>query len=307
MEFLLEVLKLATFSGVTALEALAIPFVFFTCLGFAVKGRKFLQELNNSVPQSILNIKIIMFNAIFIFPLIIFISYLASWSTSHYHLVLVDVSFWQQVNPYLVALIAIFIGDFTGYWRHRLEHTPMLWPAHAVHHSDEDMTWLTLDRFHPVNRLTTFVIDNSVLLLLGMPPFAIIANNLARHYYGYFIHADLPWTYGKAGMIFVSPAMHRWHHSADSRYFYTNFASVFSIIDIVFGTYRVPGPCTSPLGVTDSMEATWTGQITYMFKRRAYQRLLSGSAGLFRWKKRQPEHKKPSDELRKVEPSGKVR
>ena len=54
------------------------------------------------------------------------------------------------------------------------------------------MTWLTLERFHPVNRITTFVLDNPALLLLGLPAYAIIANNLVRHYYGYLIHADLP-------------------------------------------------------------------------------------------------------------------
>jgi sterol desaturase/sphingolipid hydroxylase (fatty acid hydroxylase superfamily) len=52
------------------------------------------------------------------------------------------------------------------------------------------------------------------MFLLGFPSYAIIANNLVRHYYGYYVHADLPWTHGKLGKIFVSPAMHRWHHAA---------------------------------------------------------------------------------------------
>jgi hypothetical protein len=134
------------------------------------------------------------------------------------------------------------------------------------------MTWLTLERFHPINRLTTFLIDSSALLLLGLPPAALIANMLVRHYYGYLIHADLPWTYGPLGRVFVSPAMHRWHHAADKAAFDTNYATVFSIFDQAFGTYRVPGPCTVPLGVTDDMAPTLAGQMSYAFSPRAYRR-----------------------------------
>jgi hypothetical protein len=31
------------------------------------------------------------------------------------------------------------------------------------------MTWLTLSRFHPVNRLTTMVIDTAFLAMAGFP------------------------------------------------------------------------------------------------------------------------------------------
>ncbi len=70
-----------------------------------------------------------------------------------------------------------------------------------IHHSDTDMTWLTLSRFHPINRITTALIDTFFLALLGFPTWALVANNLVRHYYGEFIHADLPWTYGRFGTL----------------------------------------------------------------------------------------------------------
>jgi sterol desaturase/sphingolipid hydroxylase (fatty acid hydroxylase superfamily) len=81
------------------------------------------------------------------------------------------------------------------------------------------MTWFALVRFHPINRLSTFVIDNSFLLLLGFPAYGLVINA-----YGFFIHADLPWTYGRLDKIFVSPVMHRWHHSIDTVPYQTNFA-----------------------------------------------------------------------------------
>jgi hypothetical protein len=44
------------------------------------------------------------------------------------------------------------------------ERWSMFWPCHAVHHSDTEMTWLTLERFHPFNRLITTVVDSTFLL-----------------------------------------------------------------------------------------------------------------------------------------------
>jgi len=72
----------------------------------------------------------------------------------------------------------------------------------------------------------------------------LLVNNLVRHYYGMAIHADLPWTYGQLGKVFVSPVMHRWHHARDGVAYNTNYATVFSIFDRAFGTFRVPGHAT---------------------------------------------------------------
>ena len=32
------------------------------------------------------------------------------------------------------------------------------------------------------------------------------SNNIVRHAWGFFIHADLPWTLGPAGSVFISPS-----------------------------------------------------------------------------------------------------
>ncbi|WP_430392093.1 sterol desaturase family protein [Dyella sp. 20L07] len=140
-------------------------------------------------------------------------------------------------------------GDLIAYFRHRFEHSRLLWPSHVMHHSDTDMNWTTVYRFHPINRLSTVLIDFGGLAILGFPPYVIAINAVFRSYYGVFVHANLPWTLGWLGKIFVSPAMHRWHHVLEGEGVGSNFASVFSFIDRAFGTYYVPGPCDRPLGV----------------------------------------------------------
>lgn len=149
------------------------------------------------------------------------------------------------------------------------------------------MTWLTLSRFHPLNRLTTMIVDVGFLALLGFPHWALVANVMLRHYYGEFIHADLPWTYGPFKRLFVSPVMHRWHHARDVTGAGSNFATVFSVFDLAFRTYYVPGLCNVPLGVTDDMGAGARGQLMYPFV--AWARDFAGRSNSARQADRQLE------------------
>ena len=183
---------------------------------------------------------------------------------------LINPDFWNNLPTPIVAFLAVFVGDFIGYWRHRLEHTRFLWPSHALHHSDTAMTWLTLLRFHPINAASTRIIDFSVLILFGFPAYALVVFFAVKNSYGYFIHADLPWTYGRLGTVFVSPAMHRWHHSIEEAAHQTNFATIFSIFDRMFGTYRVPGLPTTALGVKSLMGKGVVAQLLYPFMPSAY-------------------------------------
>ena len=181
---------------------------------------------------------------------------------------LVSPEFWTDEPRWLVLLIGVLVSDFVGYWRHRMMHTTMLWPAHAVHHSDRAMTWLSLVRFHPVNRLISVTLGAGALALLGLPPWVAFANGLIRNWYGHFIHADLPWTYGPViGRIFVSPVLHRWHHSRDIAYAGSNFATVFAFHDLAFGTWRCPSPVVGDLGIDDhGFPVSWAGQIIWPFR-----------------------------------------
>lgn len=276
-EALINLIATSIAAVVSAFKGLLVPIIFFSLLAMLMRRKKALGDLRRALPEIHLNVKLMLFDAMFIVPMIIILGTFLSELVRDDGLSLLSLDTWSELPGWLTILIAIAIADFVGYWRHRLEHTWVLWPAHAVHHSDTQMTWIAVQRFHPINRFTTFVIDNLALFLLGVPPFAIVANGLVRHYYGAFIHADLPWTYGPLGRIFVSPAMHRWHHATDPRAFDTNFATVFSLWDQMFGTCRVPGPCDVPTGVTDNMKQSLRGQLIYPFTKKAYPQIFGKS------------------------------
>lgn len=242
--------------------------VLFFLLALLVKGRKVFHAMRASLSGSIFNVVLMSLNIVVITPVI---AMMAGYMSS-YDYALLETDIWEAFPQLFVVVCAVFAGDFVGYWRHRLEHSRLLWPSHIVHHSDTQMTWLTLQRFHPINRLSTYLIDSAFLIALGLPAYAIVVNNLVRHYYGHFIHADLPWTYGKLGLIFVSPAMHRWHHAEECEAHNTNFATVFSLFDRMFGTYRVPGICDVPLGVSYIGNSGLSKQLLYPFKLSSYMK-----------------------------------
>ncbi len=275
MNWLADFLSESWSAVLTAGAGIVAPAVFFLCLGYLVKRKALFADIRRALPETGLNIQIMLFNLVFTVPVIVFA---ATFLSNFWHstgMVLYSAAHWDHWPVAGVFIVALVVGDFVGYWRHRFEHNSFLWPSHAVHHSDTEMTWLSLERFHPINRLTTFAIDSSALLILCLPPYAVVANSLVRHYYGYFIHADLPWTYGKWNILFVSPAMHRWHHSANEEAYGRNFATIFGLWDWAFGTHYVPGKCDSPLGVvTDKIDRTLWSQFSYTFRPKAYAHLF---------------------------------
>ena len=266
MDWLVDIVSYGAQALWAGLQALVLPTAFFAALALLLKRREVFTGLRRAAGEIRLNLGLYTIDTLLVVP---FLGVLAGGL----HAVMVDANLvlpfspWASIGPYATLFAVVFIGDFVGYWRHRLEHTQLLWPSHAIHHSDTEMNWLTLQRFHPVNRITTTLIDSSVLLALGFPAWAAVANGLVRHYYGYFIHADLPWTYGPLGKVFVSPAMHRWHHAKEYRYAGTNFATVFSVFDLAFGTFSVPGPCDVELGLEADMGTGVGGQLSYPFRR----------------------------------------
>jgi sterol desaturase/sphingolipid hydroxylase (fatty acid hydroxylase superfamily) len=255
-----------------ALLALILPADIFAGLAIIVKGLyPALDAAKRAIHETRINLSIYILDSFIIGPILIVLYALITNFADAFSLRLINPELWNNLPSVFVALVAVFVGDFVGYWRHRLEHTRFLWPAHAVHHSDTAMTWLALLRFHPINRLSTFTIDISVLVFLGFPAYGLLAYSIVKHYYGFFIHADLPWSYGVLDNVFVSPVMHRWHHSNDQAAYQTNFATVFSIFDKMFGTYRVPGLPETPLGVRFDMGKGVLGQLVHPFNLSSYR------------------------------------
>lgn len=149
-------------------------------------------------------------------------------------------TYTSSQNYYLQILVAVVIADFVGYWKHRIFHSRYLWPFHAIHHSSEQVDWLSNERFHPVNSLASSLIQTLVLLVCGFGPDIAALAALIRRAHSFFEHSNVNLSYGPLSYIFVCPLFHRWHHSSDEAAIDKNYANIFSFFDLIFGTYYFP-------------------------------------------------------------------
>lgn len=162
----------------------------------------------------------------------------------------------------------LFLADLIDYWTHRLFHSQRLWPFHAVHHSPEEMSWLSSSRVHPINDLVTRTCQVFPLLLLGFSPRGIILIVPYIAFYVIFLHSNIRWDFGPFRWVLVSPAYHRWHHTTDREAIDRNFAGIFPIWDILFGTAYFPRHLPMRYGVLGARPPeTLHGQLAFPFRR----------------------------------------
>jgi sterol desaturase/sphingolipid hydroxylase (fatty acid hydroxylase superfamily) len=180
----------------------------------------------------------------------------------------------QEWNLGLQLLIATFLIDLTGYWRHRLMHTRFLWPFHAIHHSSKELDWLSNERFHPVNACITSLLGMAVLILFFKDPFVFALAIPLRAAYGMFIHSNVKISYGAFDTVFASPLFHHWHHAANEMA-NKNYCTFFSFLDRMFGTYYLPkdkgNPASLGLAKDDLANRYWS-QLAYPFIKLASQK-----------------------------------
>lgn len=176
--------------------------------------------------------------------------------------------------PRIVITAMLFLSYELGYWfNHWLSHkVPLLWEFHKVHHSATVLTPLTNFRVHPIY---TWIFANILAFS------AAVANGLGNYMFGetayqyalsdtniilvLFIHTYVHLQHshlwisfrGVLGRIFVSPAHHQVHHSANPKHFDKNFGSCLALWDWMFGTLYVPQKEREPLtfGFADRPDA----------------------------------------------------
>ena len=140
---------------------------------------------------------------------------------------------WSQAILFLVAV------GLHVYWLHRMFHGGAFWKYHAIHHSSEDLDWISAARFHPVNLFLGTIAVDVILLMAGIAEYHALGRTL-HDLHSAFVHANLNWTLGPFKYVLATPVFHRWHHTSLEQGGNTNFAGTFPLWDILFGTFRMP-------------------------------------------------------------------
>ena len=143
-----------------------------------------------------------------------------------------------SLSDWRVWLICFVLVELVYYWIHRLSHeVRWLWATHAVHHSSEEMTFLSAIRLGWTNLFSGGWLLYVPLVLSGFDPrmvFGLLALNL---HYQFFLHTEAFGRWGWLEWLLNTPSHHRVHHASNAAYLDCNYGGVLIVFDRLFGTF----------------------------------------------------------------------
>jgi sterol desaturase/sphingolipid hydroxylase (fatty acid hydroxylase superfamily) len=180
--------------------------------------------------------------------------------------------------PFVAQVLAGFVVlDFSfGYLAHRAMHaSPALWRAHRIHHSDPFVDATTTFRNHPIEGAWRFACLVVPIWLLGIPAEAVALQKLLTVVNGVLEHANVrlwPPLDRALSWLWVTPSMHKVHHSRDRSETDSNYGNILSIYDRILRTFTSSERASAVrygLDDVDPAEAGSLGKLLAMPFRRA--------------------------------------
>ena len=146
------------------------------------------------------------------------------------------------VGYLLQVVLSVVLLDFVAYLFHRIYHqVPLFWRFHSPHHSDVVFETSTAIRFHPGELLLSLGVRIAVVWALGIPVLALLVFEGVYIFFNLLEHSDFnlpPKWDGRLSRFFITPSLHRLHHSTDRKELNSNFGTILSVWDRLLGTYR---------------------------------------------------------------------
>ena len=147
----------------------------------------------------------------------------------------IPLPFWARV------LISAVLLDMAIYWQHVASHKiGLLWKVHRVHHVDRDIDVSTGNRFHPIEIVLSMLYKMVIIIILGPAALGVFLFEVLLNGSAMFNHANvkLPLAVDRVlRILFVTPDMHRIHHSEHRDETDSNYGFNLAIWDKMFGTY----------------------------------------------------------------------
>lgn len=195
----------------------------------------------------------------------------AEWAHLH-HFGLLN---WLPAPGWARLAAAFLLFDAWMYFWHRLNHRiPFLWRFHRTHHSDPKMDVTTANRFHVGEIFLSSVLRVPVIALLGLHLWELAFYEMIMFSIVQMHHANIAfpaWLDRCLRTVIVTPFMHKVHHSRWQTETDSNYSSLFSFWDRLFGSFRLrenPGTLEFGLEEFDSPENhTLSGLLTTPLKQ----------------------------------------
>lgn len=141
-------------------------------------------------------------------------------------------------------LLAFVFFDLAIYIWHVASHKyEFLWRFHKVHHSDKSFNVSTGFRFHVFDLLLEIVYKSAFVVVIGVNAYLVLSIEIVELFFIFFHHANLRIPCEESiSQVFITPSLHRTHHSKLRIEHDSNYGIVLSVWDRIFGTRqeRVP-------------------------------------------------------------------
>ncbi len=152
-------------------------------------------------------------------------------------------AFSRSMMAAVYFLAILFLTDLLHYWAHRAHHRfAFLWRFHAVHHAPRGLNALH-NVTHPLEQVARgLIVALPIGLLPGADAYSLPAVFVAFYQIqNHLLHMNGPIHFGPLNRVIADNRYHFIHHSRDPRHFDKNFAAIFPVIDLMFGTWEKPG------------------------------------------------------------------
>jgi sterol desaturase/sphingolipid hydroxylase (fatty acid hydroxylase superfamily) len=156
---------------------------------------------------------------------------------SHFGLLnVLSASWWTAL------IVTVLVRSLAQYGLHVMSHkAPLLWRLHRVHHSDVHLDASSALRNHPLEVIVNITFYVLATAIFGLSPVVLAMFETADLFVNLLTHANvrIPNAVERLlRLLFVTPHLHRLHHSPFQVETDSNYGNVFSFWDRAFGTYR---------------------------------------------------------------------
>jgi sterol desaturase/sphingolipid hydroxylase (fatty acid hydroxylase superfamily) len=147
------------------------------------------------------------------------------------------------VGLYWDVFLSLLYLDFVTYlWHIAYHRLPFLWRLHRVHHTDRDLDVTSASRFHLGEIFFSTLLRLGVMTLWGPAWVSVMIFEGALLLAAQFQHSNfrIPEPFESAiRLVFVTPDMHRVHHSDIPKETNSNYSTIFSFWDRLLKTYQI--------------------------------------------------------------------
>jgi len=170
---------------------------------------------------------------------------------------------------WLALILALVLFDLWMYLWHRANHrVALLWRLHRVHHTDPQMNASTALRFHPGEILISMLLNSGVVVLIGLDLEALVLYKTMMVAVILLHHSNvrLPDLLDRTlRAVLVPPSMHRVHHSDVEAETNSNYGTVLSVWDRLFGSFRLrTDPQSIRYGIGRFADSHWKSPLALL-------------------------------------------